>query len=75
MGVTLSAEGQETAASHFKNALEAIRRGAFEEARAHAGEGLRLNPNSAVGYDLLGIAYDGLRHFEEAEQAYREALN
>jgi tetratricopeptide (TPR) repeat protein len=74
MGVTFSAEGQETAASYFKNALEAIRRGAFEEAREHAGEGLRLNPNSAVGYDLLGVAYDGLRHFEEAEQAYREAL-
>ncbi|PYV88229.1 MAG: hypothetical protein DMG05_15935 [Acidobacteria bacterium] len=65
---------EETAAAYFKKGLESIRRGAFREAEDLVRAGLRLDPNSPAGYDLLGIAYDGLKRPLEAEQAFRQAL-
>src|SRR6266480_3069817 len=49
--------GEETAVGYFRKALETIRRGAFREAEVHVKAGLKLDPNSPVGHDLLGIAY------------------
>ena len=66
--------GQERAASYFDKGLEAIRRGAFVEAETHVKEGLKLKVASPLGYDLLGIVYDGQGRYSEAEQAFRTAL-
>jgi tetratricopeptide (TPR) repeat protein len=66
--------GEETAVGYFRKALETIRRGAFREAEVHVKAGLKLDPNSPAGHDLLGIAYDNLGRFQEAEQAFQEAL-
>jgi tetratricopeptide (TPR) repeat protein len=71
---TLSITAEQTAASYFQRGLEAIRRGAFSEAEAQIKAGLQLEPSSPAGYDLLGIAYDGLGRHLEAERAFREAL-
>lgn len=64
----------EEAGSHFQRALQAIRVGEFATAEAEAKEGLQIDPRSPAGYDLLGIAYDGLGHAADAEKAFREAL-
>jgi tetratricopeptide (TPR) repeat protein len=72
--LSLTAKPEQTAASYFQRGLEAIRRGAFSEAEAQINAGLQLEPSSPAGYDLLGIAYDGLERHVEAERAFREAL-
>ena len=65
---------QESARQHFEAGFQAIRQKNFPEAEKQLKAGLRLNPRSPAGYDLLGAAYDGLGRFAEAEQAYRQAL-
>src|SRR6516165_990488 len=65
---------QESARQHFEAGFQAIRQGNFPEAENQLKAGLKLNPRSPAGYDLLGAAYDGLGRFAEAEQAYRQAL-
>src|SRR5712692_5072680 len=62
------------AADYFRQGLEAIRRGAFDEAENQVKAGLKLDPTSPTGHDLLGIAYDGLGRFQDARQAFQEAL-
>lgn len=62
------------ASQYFKQALDAIRHGDFQTAETQAKAGLKLDPNSPAGYDLLGIAADGLGNSTKAEQAFREAI-
>jgi tetratricopeptide (TPR) repeat protein len=66
--------GAESAIEYLRAALDAIRLGDFTGAQANIEESLRLDPNSAAAYDLLGIAYDGQRHDVEAESAFRNAM-
>lgn len=58
----------------FNEGLSAIRSGNFTEAESRLRAGLRVDPSSAAGYDLLGVAEDGLGDLQEAERVYRKAL-
>ncbi len=68
------AMADEQAGSYFQRALQAIRGGQFAQAKMDAEAGLKIDPRSPAGYDLLGIAFDGLDRGAEAEKAFREAL-
>jgi tetratricopeptide (TPR) repeat protein len=70
--VVLRAEEQ--AAGYFQRALDAIRKGDFAQAESDASAGLRIEPRSPAGYDLLGIAYNGVGRLPEAERSFRQAL-
>jgi len=72
--IRVSATADEQASSYFRLALQAIRGGQFTQAEADAEAGLKIDPRSAAGYDLLGIAFDGLGRRTEAERAFREAI-
>jgi tetratricopeptide (TPR) repeat protein len=65
---------EEQAAGYFQRALDAIRKSDFARAERDASEGLKIDPRSPAGYDLLGIAYDGLGRLPEAERSFRQAL-
>ncbi len=62
------------AEKYFKEGFGSIQRGDFAGAQAEIQAGLKMDPRSPAGYDLLGIAFDGQRLFKEAEAAYRRAL-
>lgn len=49
------------------------RLGQFEKAAAEAREGVRLNPNSVVGYINLGQAFIGLNRFADAREVVQQA--
>jgi tetratricopeptide (TPR) repeat protein len=51
-----------------------LRTGQFERAAAEAREGLRLNPNTAVGYLNLEQAFIGLSRFADAKEVVEQAL-
>ncbi len=72
--LTGSSRGGEQAANYFQRAFDAIRRGEFAQAETDARAGLKIDARSPAGYDLLGIACDGLQHAAEAEKAFRQAL-
>lgn len=73
LGAAIRAEQQP--ARYFQHALDAIRQGDFARAEAEAKAGLQIDPRSPAGYDLLGIAEDGLGRSAEAEKAFRQALD
>ena len=49
--------------------------GPFEKATAEASEAIRLNPNSALPYVNLAVAFTGLNRFDEAKKVLQQALN
>jgi tetratricopeptide (TPR) repeat protein len=60
---------------YLQRGLNAIRRHDFAEAESLIKTGLNIEPSSAIGYDLLGIASDGLGKQSEAEKCFRQALH
>jgi tetratricopeptide (TPR) repeat protein len=46
----------------------------FESAVSHAQKALELNANFMKGYDELGLCYEALGKYEEAAEAYRNAV-
>jgi serine/threonine protein kinase/Flp pilus assembly protein TadD len=48
--------------------------GPFEKATGEASEALRLNPNSALPYVNLAVAFMGLNRFDEAKKVLQQAL-
>src|SRR5207248_10269459 len=62
------------AADYFRQGLEAVRRGALDEAQRQIESGLKLDPNSPAGFDLLGIVYGRVGRFDQARQAFQKAL-
>ena len=72
--IGVPATADEQAGGYFQRALQAIRRGEFAQAKTDAEAGLKIDARSPAGYDLLGIAFDGLGRGAEAEKAFREAL-
>ena len=52
-----------------------FRTGQFEKAAAEARDGLRLNPNTAVGYLNLGQAFIALNRFADAKEVIEQALH
>ena len=49
--------------------------GPFEKATAEASEAIRLNPNSALPYVNLAVAFTGLNRFDEAKKVLQQALD
>jgi len=72
--LTSSSRGGELAANYFQRAFDAIRRGEFAQAEIDARAGLKIDSRSPAGYDLLGIACDGMQHPADAEKAFRQAV-
>ena len=62
------------AEKYFQAGFDFIEHGDFAEAQAQIQAGLKIDPGSPAGCDLLGIALDGQQLFREAEAAYRKAL-
>jgi tetratricopeptide (TPR) repeat protein len=58
----------------FRNALDDIKRRDFAAAEAQIKQGLQEVPTSPLGFDLLGITYDGEGRSNEAEEAFRRAV-
>jgi eukaryotic-like serine/threonine-protein kinase len=48
--------------------------GPFEKATREASEAIRLNPNSALPYVNLAVAFMGLNRFDEAKKVLQQAL-
>ena len=49
--------------------------GPFEKATTEASEAIRLNPNSALPYVNLAVAFTGLNRFDEAKKLLQQALD
>jgi eukaryotic-like serine/threonine-protein kinase len=49
--------------------------GPFEKATAEASEAIRLNPNSALPYVNLAVAFTGLNRFDEAKKILQQTLD
>ena len=49
--------------------------GPFEKATGEAGEAIKLNPNSALPYVNLAVAFMGLNRFDEANKVLQQALS
>lgn len=49
--------GESTAADHFRKGEELAMKGDYDQAIASYQKGLEAEPHSAVGYNLLGMAY------------------
>ena len=65
---------QTSATKQFQDGFAAIQQGEFEKAEAYVRAGLAVDPGSAAGYDLLGIALDAQGKSEAAEESFRKAI-
>ena len=72
LGVALLAS--EASQPTFRSALEKIKRGDYVAAETEIKEAIKETPDSPVGFDLLGIAYDGEGRSAEAEGAFNRAI-
>lgn len=55
--LVLSCKGEKTSAMLFEEGNKLFEQQKYDEAIAKYQEGLELSPNSAVGYNYLGMAY------------------
>lgn len=62
------------APAHVNLALDLIRLGRMEEARAHLIEAVRLNPKLAMAQAALGIMFVGDGNYDEARRRLEESL-
>src|SRR5271165_3502505 len=60
--------------SHFVQAEALLRQGSLEEAKTETQQQLRLHPDSAEGYRLLGIIYVTEKDFPNAMEAFEHAV-
>jgi tetratricopeptide (TPR) repeat protein len=74
LGLSLSLLASEATQLLFRSALEKIRRGEYIAAESEITEAIKESPDSFVGFDLLGIAYDGEGRSAEAEGAFTHAI-
>lgn len=58
----------------FVEATKLLQAGKADQARLDVLEGLKLNPRSAEGYNLLGMLNCQQNNFAQAEQAFERAL-
>lgn len=58
----------------FRQADKLLRQGAAAEAQAKVEEGLKLEPRSEEGYDLLGLIYQQEKEYGLSTQAFEKAL-
>ncbi|PYV07190.1 MAG: hypothetical protein DMG26_01005 [Acidobacteria bacterium] len=58
----------------FAEAQRMLREGALEQALEEVREGLKLEPRSAEGLNLLGIIYEQQKDYAQSEAAFRQAL-
>ncbi len=63
-----------TASWQFGRAQQLLLQGRLAEALAAAQEGLKTEPRSVEGLNLLGIIDDQARHYAQAEAAFKAAL-
>jgi tetratricopeptide (TPR) repeat protein len=62
------------ASERFVEATKLLQAGKADQARAGVLEGLKLDPSSIEGYNLLGMINCQQNNFGEAERAFRQAL-
>ncbi len=63
----------EPAMSLYRKGLEHLAAGRHAEAVAALNQSIRLNPNDAIAYLKLGLAYSGLRRYNEAIVGFKMA--
>lgn len=62
------------ASTLFKQAGELLDAGSFEQAREKTVEGLKLQPQSAAGLNLLGLIYGSEKKYELSADSFKKAL-
>lgn len=62
------------ATSLFKQAGEFLDAGSLEKAREKTVEGLKLQPESSVGLNLLGLIYGNEKKYELSADSFKQAL-
>src|SRR6516225_9535495 len=75
LAATAFGQQQHDASACFNRGLAALRSQNFAEAQALIKAGLQMDPNSAPGYDLLGIASVELGNYGDAEKFFRRAIS
>jgi tetratricopeptide (TPR) repeat protein len=65
-----SASGKKT-----NQGIEALEQGSYQEAQALFVEAIQSGEQQMLAYRGLGLAYMGLARYEEAEEAFQEALD
>jgi tetratricopeptide (TPR) repeat protein len=68
------AQSSPAAAEKFAEARKLLRQGFPESARAAVFGGLRLDPKSVEGYNLLGIIYGQQQDYAQSLAAFQQAL-
>ena len=58
----------------FKQAGDLLDAGSFEQAREKTLEGLKLQPQSAEGFQLLGLIYGSEKKYELSADSFKKAL-
>ena len=62
------------ATSLFKQAEQLLQAGSAEQAQEKAVEGLKLQPRSAEGLNLLGLIYESEKKYELSAESFQKAL-
>jgi tetratricopeptide (TPR) repeat protein len=62
------------ATSLFKQAGQLLRSGSVEQAREKAVQGLKLQPRSVEGLNLLGLIYESEKKYELSAESFKKAL-
>ena len=60
--------------SPFAQAETLLQQGSVDEAKQKIQEQLALNSSSVEGYNLLGIVYTGEKDYDNAQEAFQQAL-
>jgi len=72
--VTPSGSPGEATADLYKQGLSHLNAGRYAESEAALRQFVYRNPDDALGYSKLGLAYSGLQKYEEAVVAFKLAI-
>ncbi|MEJ2008784.1 MAG: tetratricopeptide repeat protein [Acidobacteriota bacterium] len=68
------ADSKSPATVLIRQAAQLLRKGSPEQARQKVEEGLKLDPHSAPGYNLLGLVYEAENKYALSIEAFQKAL-
>lgn len=74
LGLGCAPARQDDSSDHYKKGVDLYKQGRYEKAIEAFKQAIRLNPDDADVYHVLGLVYAGLGRWQEAMESYKQAL-
>lgn len=74
LGLGCAPARQDDSAGHYKKGVDLYKQGRYEKAIEAFKQAIRLNPDDADVYHVLGLVYAGLGRWQEAIESYKQAI-